>query len=59
MIPKSSPASGAPAELARQGQVNMHGRPYAAESIKAMVRQRRWAYPLNMAATRKGEGTFL
>jgi DNA invertase Pin-like site-specific DNA recombinase len=26
------------AELARQGQVNMHGRPYAAESIKAMVR---------------------
>jgi hypothetical protein len=28
------------AELARQGQVNMHGRPYAAESVKAMVQSR-------------------
>jgi hypothetical protein len=25
-------------ELAKQGQVNMHGRSYAAESIKAMAR---------------------
>jgi hypothetical protein len=29
------------AELAAQGLVNMHGRPFAADSIQAMIRQRR------------------